>query len=78
MKFHDKVTGKIIITVDKIGEKLNSDITTKGLADEPDVVLTTLLVNFVLLAKKNGKDPEKLIENNLKNIISLVSQNKGS
>lgn len=78
MKFHDKVTGKIIITVDKIGEKLNSDITTKGLADEPDIVLTTLLVNFVLLAKKNGKDPEKLIENNLKNIISLVDQNKGS
>lgn len=78
MPFNDKIKGKITITIDKIGENLNSNIATKGLGNNPDVALTTLLYNFVLLALKNEKDPEKLIQNNLQSIVSTLKHSKGS
>ncbi len=78
MKFHDEVKGKITINIDKIGTKLNSSINFKGLAKNPDVVLTSLLVNFVSFAINNGKDPKKIISQNLDSLIDMVQQNKGS
>lgn len=78
MAFNDTIKGKITITIDKTGESLNSRISAKGLGNNPDVALTTLLYNFVLLALKNDKDPEKLIQKNLQNIVSTLTHSKGS
>ncbi len=74
MKFHDKVKGKIIISIDKIGENLNSDIQLKGLANNVEITLTSLLVNFASFALRNGKDPSKIVDNNLKEIIKMIEK----
>lgn len=76
MKFHDQVKGKITINIDKIADNLNSNIQLKGLANDTEVVLTSLLVNFVSFSLRNGKDPRKIIENNLEKIIQMVSEKK--
>lgn len=74
MNFHDKVKGKITINIDKLNDKLNSSISLKGLANDTDVTTTTLLVNFVSFAIKNGKDPKKIISNHLDSIIKAVEE----
>ena len=74
MKFHDNVKGKIIISIDKIGENLNSNIQLKGLANNVEITLTSLLVNFASFALRNDKDPEKIVEDNLKNIIKMIER----
>ena len=74
MKFHDQVKGKITINIDKINDSLNSNIQLRGLANDPDIALTSLLVNFVSYALRNGKDPQKIISNNLEGIIKMVDK----
>ncbi len=74
MKFGSQVKGKITINIDKIDKSLNSSVQLKGLANDTDVTLTSLLVNFVSIAIRNGKDPKKIIDNNLENIISMVKK----
>ena len=76
MKFHNQVKGKITINIDKVNERLNSSMEFKGLAKDPDVVITSLLINFVSFAIKNGKDPQKIINSHLANIIELFSHNE--
>jgi|GEM_PF-2149261 len=73
MKFHNQVKGKITINIDKVNGKLNSSISFKGLAEDPDVAITSLLINFVSFAIKNGKDPRKIISTNLEPMIKLFT-----
>ena len=77
MKFHDKVKGKIIISVDKLGERLDSSIELKGLANEPDICITTLLINFISECLRHEKDPKSLFEKNVNRLEKMV-KNKGN
>ena len=64
--------GKIIIHLEKIGEKVNSSMEFKGIAKQKELVLTTLLINFASLSIENGKDPKALIDKHLNSIIDMV------
>lgn len=73
---NDPNKGKIIIHVEKDGEKINSSMNYKGIAKTPELALTTLLVNFVSLSLEKGKSPKKLIDNNLQGIINSMRKEK--
>ena len=64
--------GKILINVEKDGEKINSNMIYRGIAKNPEVTLTTLLVNFVSLCLDKGKNPKNLIDKNLQDIINSM------
>ena len=64
--------GKIIIHVERDGEKINSNMEYKGIAKKTELVLTTLLVNFASLSIENNKDPEEIIRKHLKGIIDMI------
>ena len=64
--------GKIIIHLEKIGEKVNSSMELKGIAKQKELVLTTLLINFASLSIENDKDPKALIDKHLNSIIDMV------
>ena len=66
--------GKIIIHLEKIGEKVNSSMELKGIAKQKELVLTTLLINFASLSIENDKDPKALIDKHLNSIIDMVRQ----
>ena len=66
--------GKIIIHLEKIGEKVNSNMELKGIAKQKELVLTTLLINFASLSIENDKDPKTLIDKHLNSIIDMVRQ----
>jgi hypothetical protein len=68
--------GKIIINVEKIGEKVNSSMELKGIAKQQELVLTTLLINFASLSIENNKNPEALIDKHLKSIIEMIKQDE--
>jgi len=70
--------GKIIIHVEKTGEKVNSNLELTGIAKQKELVLTTLLVNFASLSIENNKDPEELIEKHLKSIIEMVKKKEAT
>ena len=76
MKFHNQVKGKITINIDKVNGRLNSSMEFKGLAKDPDVVITSLLINFVSYAIKNGKDPQKIISSHVTDMIKLFSKDE--
>ena len=65
--------GKIIIHVEKVGEKVNPSMELKGIAKQNELVLTTLLINFASLSIKNNKDPDLLIKKHLKSIIEMIN-----
>jgi len=74
MKFHNKVKGKIIIQVDKLGDRLDSSIELKGLAKDPDVCITTLLINYISESIRHGKDPKTLFEKNINQLVEMVKK----
>ena len=74
MKFHNDLKGKIIINVDKVGERLDSSIALKGLANEPDVLMSTLLINYISTCIKNDKDPKVLFEKNADKLLKLIQK----
>jgi hypothetical protein len=64
-----KNQGKITIFIDRENEKLNSRLRSTGIAKKPEVVLTTLLINFVSYALEHGKDPEEIASKNLGKLV---------
>ena len=74
--FTDKNKGKIIINIEKDNLQLNSAMHRSGIAKSNDVVISTLLINFVSFALRNDKDPREIIEKNLDGIIDKVKSAK--
>jgi len=69
--------GKIIIHVEKLGDKVNSNMELKGIAKQKELVLTTLLINFASFSIENNKDPEELISKHMKRIIDMINERDG-
>jgi len=78
MYFNDNIKGKIVIEIDKCVDELNSKILFKGLAKDKNVALSTLLINYVLLAKKLEKDPIELLKKNMDQIDKLTNKKRQS
>ena len=74
--FTDKNKGKIIISVERDNLQLNSFMQCSGIAQGKEVVISTLLINFVSFVLKNDKDPREIIEKNLEGIIDKVKAAK--
>lgn len=74
MYFDNKNKGKIEIHLEEVEGNLNSEIIRKGIAREHKNALTALLVNFVSLSLKNGKDPKELIDKHLDGILEMLSK----
>lgn len=73
---NDPTKGKIIIHIEKDGEKINSSMNYKGIAKTPEIALTSLLVNFVSFCLEKGKNPQKLIDKNLPEIVRSLQKEK--
>ncbi len=74
--FLQKNKGKIIINIEKDHERINSNMEFKGIAQKQDLAITTLLINFVSLSIDKGKDPKKIIDEHLENMIELIQKGK--
>jgi hypothetical protein len=74
--FQEMNKGKIIIHVEDINGKLNSNMEYRGIAKKTETALSTLLVNFVSLSIEKGKDPKKLFESNLNRILEMIDNSK--
>lgn len=72
--FAKKPAGKIVIEIENENGKLNSNLKCSGLAKKTETALTTLLINFVSFSQEKGKDPKKLIEEHLDDLIALCNQ----
>jgi len=70
--------GKIIIHVEKENEKINSKMEFRGITKKTEVALTTLLINFASLSKKEGKDPRELIDKHFPEILNMLDNLKGN
>jgi hypothetical protein len=75
MYFQDN-KGKIIIKLETIKGKLNSNMEFRGIAKDTETALTTLLVNFVSLSLEKGKDPQKMIDKNFQGILDMLKSGK--
>ena len=75
MYFQDN-KGKIIIKLETINGKLNSNMEFRGIAKNADTALTTLLVNYVSLSLEKGKDPQKMIDKHFQNILDMLKSGK--
>jgi len=68
--------GKIIIKVENVRGKLNSNMEFRGIAKNSETALTTLLVNFASLSIEKGKDPQQLIDTHFSKIIEMLKSGK--
>ncbi len=75
MYFQDN-KGKIIIKLETIKGKLNSNMEFRGIAKNTETALTTLLVNFVSLSLEKGKDPQKMIDKHFQGILDMLKSGK--
>ena len=71
---HNPSIGKIIIHLEKELEKVNSTMELRGIAKDPEITLTTLLINFASLSLKEGKDPKKLIKKYFPLILEMLTK----
>jgi hypothetical protein len=74
--FIERTKGKIIITVERENARLNSNMMRRGLARQPDVALTTLLINFVSLALEQDKDPKAIVDSSLQELVEMVKSKR--
>jgi len=74
--FHERNKGRIIIHIEDIDGKLNSNMEYRGIAKKAETALTTLLVNFASLSIEKGKDPKKLIDKHLSSILEMIQTGK--
>lgn len=74
--FQERNKGEIIIHVEDINGKLNSNMEYRGIAKKTETALSTLLVNFISLSIEKGKDPKKLFESNLIGILEMINKGK--
>ena len=68
--------GKIIIKLESVKGRLNSNMEFRGIAKNAETALTTLLVNFVSLSLEKGKDPEQMIEKHFNGIMEMLKSGK--
>ncbi len=68
--------GKIIIKVENVRGKLNSNMEFRGIAKNAETALTTLLVNFASLSLEKGKDPQQVIDTHFSKIIEMLKSGK--
>jgi len=64
--------GKIIIKVESVKGRLNSNMEFRGIAKNTETALSTLLVNFASLSLEKGKDPQEVINKQFSNILKML------
>jgi hypothetical protein len=74
--YFEKNKGKIIINVESVRGKLNSNMELRGVARNIETTLTTLLFNFASLSLEKGKDPQKVIDQHFEGIIAMLKNAK--
>ena len=74
--FDERNKGKIIIYIENDNGRINSNMEYRGIANKPEIALTTLLVNFASLSIEKDKDPKELIEKHLSGIVQMLKGGK--
>jgi len=73
--FGSRNSGKIVITIEKENEQLNSSLKRSGIAKSIEITLSTLLINFASIAVEHGKNPEDILDKNLPTILRKIQSN---
>lgn len=68
--------GKVIISLQLNEEKISSHMQRKGIAKTDKYAITAVLGTFISMCKEAGKDPRKILENNLQNIEKIISEQR--
>jgi len=74
MLFENPNRGKVIITLQLNDNKISSHIQRKGIALDERHAITAVLGTFISMCKQAGKDPRKILDDNLKNLEEIISR----
>lgn len=74
--YFEQNKGKIIIKLETVHGKLNSNMEFRGIAKNAETALSTLLVNFTSLCLEKGKDPQKVIDQHFQGILDMLNSGK--
>ena len=74
--FDERNKGKIIIYIENDNGRINSNMEYRGIANKPEIALTTLWVKFASLSIEKDKDPKELIEKHLSGIVQMLKGGK--
>ncbi len=76
MLFENANRGKLIISVQLDEDKLSSYVQRKGIAKEDKYALTAVLGTYISMCREAGKDPRKILEDNLQQLEEIISSQR--
>ena len=72
MLFESQSRGKVIINIKESEGKISSMVERKGIASDKKTALGAVLATYISMCHENGKDPEKLLLKNLKQLAKHI------
>ncbi len=72
MLFESNFRGKIIINLEKKEGLISSHIVRKGIASKDRAALSAVLATYISMCEEAGKDPEKLLRQNMDHLKKII------
>jgi hypothetical protein len=76
MLFENPNRGKVIITLYLNENKISSHIQRKGIGTIDKHAIAAVLGSYISLCKEAGKDPRKILDDNLRNLENIISSQR--
>jgi hypothetical protein len=74
MLFENQNRGKVIISLQLDEDKISSHIQRKGIAINDRHALAAVLGTYISMCKQAGKDPRKILDDNLDNLEEKIKR----
>lgn len=78
MLFENANRGKVTISLQLTENKISSHVNRKGIANEDKYALAAVLGTYISMCKEAGKDPRKILEDNLQQLGEIIDRQRNN
>jgi len=76
MLFENENRGKVIISLQLTENEISSHVQRKGIARKNKYAIAAVLGSYISMCKEAGKDPRKILEDNLQHLEEIIDQQR--